>query len=137
MPRGRRSLGGRRSGHSSTPAIGAASGRAPVSKLEDQLARQIAGAGLPTPDREVTFHAERRWRFDFAWPAAMVALEVEGATWAGGRHTRGKGFAADCEKYNEAAVMGWTVLRVTGDMVRKGKALEIATRALALMPEWG
>ena len=108
-----------------------------MSRLEDQLARQIEGAGLPTPDREVTFHAERRWRFDFAWPAAMVALEVEGATWAGGRHTRGKGFAADCEKYNEAAVLGWTVLRVTGDMVRQGEALKFAERALAVMPEWG
>jgi hypothetical protein len=101
-----------------------------MSRLEDELARQLEGAGLPTPVREMRFDDTRAWRFDFAWPAPMVALEVEGATWAGGRHTRGRGFEADCEKYNAAALAGWTVLRVTGAMVRDGRALAAAARAV-------
>jgi hypothetical protein len=33
--------------------------------------------------------------------------------WTKGRHTRGKGFAGDMEKYNEATSMGWRLIRVT------------------------
>ena len=42
-----------------------------------------------------------------------IAIESEGGTWIGGRHTRGVGFANDAEKYNEAAALGWIVLRYT------------------------
>jgi len=83
------------------------------SKLERTLARQIAEAGLPTPEREYRFHPERKWRFDFAWPVRMLAVEVEGGTFQGGRHRSMHGFQADAEKYNTAAAMGWTVLRFT------------------------
>lgn len=44
----------------------------------------------------------------------MIAIELEGGIWSGGRHTRGKGFEGDCDKYNEAALAGWTVFRLTG-----------------------
>jgi very-short-patch-repair endonuclease len=80
---------------------------------------------------EYKFHPIRRWRFDFAWPDLHVALEVEGGTWQKGRHTSGVGFEKDCEKYNEAACLGWTVLRVTANMVADGTALEFVRRALA------
>ena len=84
--------------------------------------------GLPVPVAEHRFHATRKWRFDFAWPAARVALEVEGGVWTGGRHTRGAGYAGDVEKYNEATLAGWRVLRCqprevfhakTGAMIRQ------------------
>lgn len=75
-------------------------------------------------DREYQFHPTRRWRFDFAWPLKMVAVEIEGGVWSNGRHTRGKGFIEDCIKYNEATVLGWRVLRVTSDMVRNGTAMK-------------
>lgn len=102
-----------------------------MSHLEDTLAFHLRAAGLPSPDREVQFAPPRRWRFDFAWPERMIALEVEGGTRRGGRHTRHDGFEADCEKYNEAGLSGWTVLRVTGSMVRDGRALNLVERALA------
>jgi very-short-patch-repair endonuclease len=69
--------------------------------------------GIPEPILEFKFHPERKWRFDFAWPAQRVALEVEGGIWTQGRHTRGSGFAKDIEKYNAAAVAGWRVVRCT------------------------
>jgi len=103
----------------------------PTSALENLFARQLATAGLPTPARELRFHPERKWRFDFAWAEAMVALEIEGGTWVRGAHSRGRGFEEDCEKANESALAGWTLLRVTGDMVRDRRALRLVERALA------
>jgi len=81
----------------------------PVSRFE----RLLRSVGLPAPVREHRFHAVRRWRFDYAWLAEKVALEVEGGVWTGGRHTRGAGFLADIEKYNAAVVAGWRIVRVT------------------------
>jgi very-short-patch-repair endonuclease len=101
-----------------------------TSSLEAQLATQIMLAGLPPPEVEYRFAPPRRWRFDFAWIDQKLAVEVEGGTWSRGRHTRGGGFAADCEKYNEAALLGWVVLRFTAEMVTSGEALGLIERAL-------
>lgn len=73
----------------------------------------------PQPVREYRFQPPRRWRFDLAWPEQKIAIELEGGIWTGGRHTRGKGFEADCEKYNMAALMGWRVLRYTSTMLER------------------
>ena len=105
-----------------------------TSHLEFTLDQQIAAAGLPRPEREHRFAPPRRWRFDFAWPARRIAAEVEGGTWSRGRHVRGRGFEADCEKYNAAALAGWRVLRFTGAMVEDGRAL--ATIEEALCRRW-
>lgn len=86
------------------------------------MARHFLFAGLEG-EREYRFAPPRRWRFDFAWPSVMVALEVEGGTRNGGRHVRGAGYENDCEKYNEAVIMGWRVLRVTSSQVTSGQAL--------------
>lgn len=94
-----------------------------MSALEELLLTAIHANGLPEPMREYRFAPPRRWRFDFAWPDRLLAVEVEGGTWAGGRHTRGSGFRADCEKYDEAALLGWRVLRFTGDMITEGYAV--------------
>lgn len=91
-----------------------------VSKAEEQLALQIRAVKLPEPVREHRFHKVRRWRFDFAYPAHMLAIEVEGGVWSGGRHTRGAGFTSDCEKYNTALMEGWRVYRCTPQMVAAG-----------------
>ena len=58
---------------------------------------------------EYRFADPRRWRFDFAWPAARVAVEFDGGQWVllGGRHNRD----SDREKLNHAAALGWRVLR--------------------------
>lgn len=67
---------------------------------------------------EFRFHPSRRWRFDWCWPTAKVAVEIEGR----GRHQTVIGYRRDCEKYNEAARLGWTVLRIpTTDLRSKNK----------------
>jgi len=73
----------------------------------------------------------RGWRFDFAFPARRLALEVEGGSWTGGRHVTGAGFAADAEKYAHAAIQGWRVIRATSDQVRSGIAAGWVQKALA------
>ena len=91
---------------------------------------QIKAAKLPVPVREFRFHPSRKWRFDFAFVDQMIALEIDGATWTGGRHTRGSGYEADCEKLNEAAVLGWRVFRATRGMVKSGYALRLLESVL-------
>ena len=106
---------------------------------------------LPEPETQYRFVAEhvgpgkglrdrlddvnmRDWRFDFAWPNAKVAVEIDGGQWKpirrrdgsvsyGGRHNTPEGFRSDCEKLNAAAVLGWTVLRFTGEMLEEDTPL--------------
>ncbi len=66
---------------------------------------------------EHKFHPKRKWRFDFAHKPTLTAIEIEGGIYQRGRHTRPLGFTADCEKYNEAAYLGWRVFRLSPPMV--------------------
>lgn len=101
-------------------------------KLELDLLQQIRAVGLPGPAVQHRFCVSRRWRFDLSWGCPdMLAVEVDGGTWSGGRHTRGAGYAADCEKCAEAVLGGWRVIRVTGDHIKSGQALGWIERALA------
>jgi very-short-patch-repair endonuclease len=101
-----------------------------VSQAEEDLAFQVRAMQLPEADREYAFAKPRRWRFDFAWPDFMVAVEIEGGTWQVSRHTHPSGYAADMEKYNAAAVQGWMVLRFTPQQVTDGYAVKFIQDAL-------
>lgn len=79
---------------------------------------------------EHRFHPTRRWRFDYAWPEYMIALEVEGGAFVRGRHTRGAGFRNDIEKYNEATLAGWHVLRIIRDDWNAGGAVRLIEKAI-------
>jgi len=85
----------------------------------------------PLPIREYRFHPDRRWRFDFAWPASMVAVEIDGRAWhvrGGGRHAQD----SDREKLNAAASLGWRVFRFSPAMLEADPAACIAQVANAL-----
>ena len=81
---------------------------------------------------EYRFHPVRRWRFDFAVPELMIAIEIEGGIFGKARlgHSTGSGIKKDMEKYNMATLMGWKVLRYmpeqTGECMRD---LEILKRS--------
>lgn len=75
-------------------------------------------------EQEYKFHPTRKWRADFFITGTKILVEVEGGIWSGGRHTRGKGYLGDMEKYNEAAAMGYTVLRFSTEQVKSGLALK-------------
>ena len=95
----------------------------------------LHGSELPDGSPIHEYRNGRKWRFDFAWPAFMLAVECEGGTHSGGRHTRGSGFAADAEKYNAATLAGWSVLRFTGEQIDSGYAIEVVEQAIAQRSE--
>lgn len=87
--------------------------------LFDTQWRRLEGQPLT---EEYKFHPTRRWRFDRAHVGLRIAIEVDGGTWNGGRHTSGTGFRDDCIKLNAAAALGWLVFRFTSDMLQNDPA---------------
>lgn len=91
---------------------------------EHRFAAEIAGGPGKGLRKRLDEAGLRDWRFDFACPQLMLAIEVEGGAWTGGRHTRGQGFAADLDKHDAAMRHGWTLYRCDPRMVRNGQALD-------------
>jgi very-short-patch-repair endonuclease len=97
--------------------------------------RTLAPALEATTEREYRFHPRRRWRFDFAWPRQRLAVECDGGQWAprGGRHNSDR----DREKLNEAARLGWRVLRFSSSMLSQDPAacVQVLEDALLVLPK--
>lgn len=74
---------------------------------------------LPAPCYGFRFHAERKWRFDMAFPDHRVALEVDGGIWRKdrGAHGRPANILRDMAKINAAQLAGWKVLRYTPEQL--------------------
>lgn len=91
--------------------------------------------GLPVPVMEYAFAKDigRKWQFDFLFEGC-VALEVEGLAAGGseGRHQKIGGWIADMEKYNEAAIMGYVLIRCTTGDIKSGKVFATIRRALGM-----
>jgi very-short-patch-repair endonuclease len=85
----------------------------PPSKLERKFLLLWQSLGGPELKAELRFHPTRKWRADFAHIESRTLIEIEGGIYIQGRHNRPQGFAADAEKYLEAALDGWRVLRLT------------------------
>lgn len=113
-----------------TAHMGGRSQKQTGSGLESHLAESMRLTGLPEPEREYRFHPTRKWRLDFAWPALMWAVEVEGGIYRGGGHTHVKDLKRDMEKQNALMLLGWRVLRFHGDQVRSGEAAAVIAEAL-------
>jgi hypothetical protein len=108
-----------------------------------------AVGGIPDPLIDTyRFHSTRKWRIDLYFPecikttednwdysCASLAVEIEGGAWINGRHTRGKGYLDDMEKYNEMTLAGIRLLRVTPAMVQDGTALGLIERAFGRVRE--
>lgn len=116
---------------SSTPIASSSKPRAPRlekgSRLEHELYGHLTVMQLePVP--QFKFHPERRWRFDFGFPAELVVVDVDGGIFAAengneaGRHARGAGIVAGFEKRNAAAELGFVVLCYGPPQVRSGEA---------------
>ncbi|MFV5507156.1 DUF559 domain-containing protein [Acinetobacter sp. 197] len=75
-------------------------------------------------EQEFKFHPERKWKADFHLVGKKILVEVEGGIWSGGRHTRGKGYIGDMEKYNAATMLGYQVIRFSTDQVKSGLAIQ-------------
>lgn len=128
---------------------------------EELFALHCRMFGLPDPERQFRFAREltrrspttgkltpRQWRFDFAWPQYLIAVEIEGLVMVRitdpatvrklgtryvvlGGHASPAGIRRDMQKYNAAALLGWYVLRFDQDDVASKRAVEMTLRVLA------
>lgn len=87
-------------------------GTKPPSRLEKRFELLWRAHGGPVLEKEFRFHPVRKWRADFAHLESRTLIEIEGGIYINGRHNRGAGFAADLEKYLEASLAGWRVVRL-------------------------
>jgi len=61
----------------------------------------------------------RRFKIDLAHVAKKIAVEIHGATYANGRHSRHAGFSTDLEKARLLTAAGWRCIAFTGEDVKK------------------
>lgn len=117
-----------------------------MSHLEKNMLGYLRGVGLPEPEQQYRFDPSRRWRIDFAWPAVMLAVELDGGTQGrpvtchqcgcrvramkkggklgrelriGGGHSRGDSHRAQYEKQNALIRAGWVLLRYDSQQLRE------------------
>lgn len=107
----------------------------------EHVLRELFGAWW---EEEFEFIIGRKFRFDFmaivcptirdadvhGHKPQKLAIEIDGGAWTQGRHTRGAGFIRDLAKFNEAAILGWSILRFTPQQVLDGTAKEVIKRWL-------
>jgi len=87
------------------------------------LARELRALKINF-EQEYQFYPKRKWRADFHLIGKKILVEVEGGIWSGGRHTRGKGYIGDMEKYNAAVMMGYQVIRFSTEQVKSGLTVQ-------------
>jgi hypothetical protein len=118
-------------------------------KLEFIGQMQEAGFGDWKP-HQFALRSGRKWEFDWALPELKIAVEYEGGLFGkgGGRRCpacnqlpKGEHFmidriVRDAEKYNEAAIMGWCVIRVLPKTVDSGLAILTIKRAVMVRKHW-
>lgn len=93
-----------------------------TSDAEEIIERALIQHGPDGWQREHRVVTGRRWRWDFAWPACKVAVEIQGGHWSQGRHTRGAGYEKDLIKNRAATLSGWAVLHYTATDARRRAA---------------
>lgn len=89
-----------------------------------EFEQQLSLVGIQV-EREFRFAAPRRWRSDWMVVGTTLLIEFEGGLFkkrAAG-HSSVSGILRDVEKYNAAAIAGWTVIRITPKHVVSGEAL--------------
>jgi len=80
----------------------------PESGLELVVLDALVDAGIPVPVAQLFVSTPAgRFRLDFAWPACMVAVEVDGR-----QHADPEAVARDAVRDAALAGLGWTVIRI-------------------------
>lgn len=90
------------------------------SPLEVRVRRLVAAAKLPPPVRQhPVVAAGSNYRIDLAYPAARVAIEVDGYRW----HSSRLSWDADYTKLAALQAEGWQVARATYDLAKNRQDL--------------
>jgi hypothetical protein len=85
------------------------------SELEARFRALVFRAGLPTPEWQASppWLSQLIGRFDAAYPAARLIVELDGRRW----HGRDEAVDRDSRRDHEAVLHGWRVLRFTWQQV--------------------
>lgn len=102
------------------------------SALEMALYVRLERHGIPLGEAQYRIVPGRLYTWDRAWPDQRVCVEVQGAVWTNGAHSRGSGVQRDCMKASMAAALGWRCLPVTREMIESGQAVELIAQALGV-----
>ena len=112
--------------------------RAPFKPIPANIAPLLPHDGVA----EFYFHPTRNFRADFAWPQHHILLEIDGGIYGRGKpcptcgrkavgaHTSIQRLKSDHVKLNEAAILGWVVLRQTPEQLESGEAGALVARAI-------
>lgn len=100
-----------------------------MSDLADMLSFQLRVAKIEH-QREQMLIPDRKFRTDIL--VGKLAIEVDGATWIGGRHSRGYGIEDDCVKQNTLVTLGYRPMRFTRKQVKDGRALKWIEQAMGV-----
>lgn len=87
------------------------------SPMESEARLMMHDGGLPEPDLQyrIIDRGGRVWRVDFAWPDRRVAVEYDGYDW----HSGPDDLTRDRQKRAALAEIGWTVISIVSDDVRR------------------
>lgn len=103
--------------------------RPPESPLEVRVRRLLERDKLPPPVRQhPVFAAGSHYRIDLAYPAARVAIEVDGYRW----HSSRLSWDADLTKLAALQSAGWNVVRATYDLTKNRSNLLLGAIRAAL-----
>mgnify|MGYP003592204830 CR=1 FL=1 len=85
-----------------------------IGKYKLHIIQVLKDSGLKF-EEEYEFSPDRKFRFDWALPDLMIAIEYEGIFSEKSGHTTLDGYQKDVVKYNLATKLGWKLLRYTAD----------------------
>lgn len=94
------------------------------SDAETLFAQLVRVAGLPSPERQFSVRTrDGLYRLDFAWPAARIGVEIDGAE----AHASAGALVRDLRRQNSLVLVlstrGWVILRFTWpDLVDERRA---------------
>lgn len=63
-------------------------------------------------EKKFQFKSTKNWRFDFHLIEHRILVEISGGPWSGGRGGKLKNKAWSLDRYDDAAEMGFTVVRL-------------------------
>lgn len=94
--------------------------------LRELLKQNLAAAVSKKTGADYVFEyrfaaPERQWRSDIAFPAAKVAVEIDGGIWTYGRHNRAASMLDDMEKGNGYAARNWVVFHTPWEWIDGGR----------------
>lgn len=105
----------------------------PESVLETRLWKPLTRLGVPHPIRQHEVQSiGERYRIDFAFPHAMVAVEAQSYRW----HSSPQALQKDADKHNALVGLGWNVVYLTWKDVSEKRKETMAFLRDLLLPRF-